>query len=201
VYAYLNGKISYKRSDFFVIDVNGVGYKVFCANPLLARIPPQGEDFKVFTHLIVREDVMALYGFTNQEELLMFELLLTVSGIGPKVAGLLVGNIEPTRFAMAVLSSDTALISEVKGIGKKGAERIVLELKDKLKGISFENESSVGKDSITRQTPYGGKYSEACSALAVLGYTATEANIAVRKVFNDEMEIENIIKAALRELM
>jgi len=201
VYEYLEGTVLYKKEDYFVLNVNGVGFKIFCASPMIARISSQGDQAKVYTHLVVREDVLALYGFTNHEELSMFELLLTVSGIGPKVAGLLTAGIEPSKFAVAVLSSDISLIREIKGIGKKGAERIILELKDKLKGVSFDDEtkSFTGVANINEDAQ--NKYKEACSALTVLGYSPAESGKAVSRVYSEDKNIEDIIKLALRELM
>lgn len=201
MYAYLSGSIAYKQMDYFVLDVQGIGYKIFCAPALLARIPSQGEKAKVFTHMVVREDLIALYGFPSQEELSMFEMLLTVSGIGPKVASAIAANIEPSRFAMAILSSDTTLISSVKGVGKKGAERIILELKDKLKGIAFQDEGRINVAASGGKPVIVTKYAEACSAMIVLGYSAYESNQAVMKVFKDELPIETIIKSALKELI
>jgi holliday junction DNA helicase RuvA len=199
MYEYLDGNISYKRYDYFVVDVHGVGYKVFCSQPMLSRIPDVGQRIRIYTYLVVREDVMAIYGFTSTEELSMFELLLTVSGIGPKVAGLITASIEPSSFAIAVLSSDISLISSVKGIGKKGAERIILELKDKLEknsqGSELLNQSSNKGTSSQKED----KYLESCHALAVLGYSQTEASRAVNKVYSSEKPIEEIIKSALKE--
>ncbi|MHB1484811.1 MAG: Holliday junction branch migration protein RuvA [Saccharofermentanales bacterium] len=201
MYAFLNGIIAYKKADNFVIDVNGIGYKIFCAPALLDRIPSQGEQAKVYTYMVVREDAISLYGFPTQDELSMFEMLLTVSGIGPKVAGTVAAHIEPSRFAMAILASDVGLISSVKGVGKKGAERIILELKDKLKGISFNDDSRTGVAATTGIRPGAAKYSEACSALVVLGYSANEANKVITRVYNEKDGIEDIIKSALRELL
>ena len=201
MYEYLEGNILYKKEDYFVINVNGIGFKIFCASPLITKIPDQGNLAKIYTHLVVREDVLALYGFTNHEELAMFELLLTVSGIGPKVAGLLTAGIEPSRFAVAVLSSDISLIREIKGIGKKGAERIILELKDKLKGVSFENNEESYTGITNQEGDLQNKYKETCSALTVLGYSPSESGKAVRRIYDPDKSIEELIKLALRELM
>ncbi len=202
MYAYLSGVVAYKQTDYFVLDVQGVGYKIFSAAAMLARIPLQGEKAKIFTHMVVREDLIALYGFPTQEELSMFEMLLSVSGIGPKVASGIVAGIEPTRFAMAILASDTALISSVKGVGKKGAERIILELKDKLKGIDFREEGKIfGAKAYTGTQPGDSKYAEACSALVVLGYSVYESNQTVTRVFRDELAVEEILRLSLKELV
>lgn len=201
MFAFLNGTIAFKQIDYFVLDVNGVGYKIFCAPAMLARIPAQGTHAKIYTYMVVREDMISLYGFPTPEEQSMFEMLLSVSGVGPKAAALVTAGIEPSRFALAVLSSDTALISSVKGIGKKGAERIILELKDKLKGMTFDNESISQSITTGNRLETNSKFSEACSALVVLGYSATEANQVVSKVYSDSMGIETIIKEALKQLI
>ncbi len=203
MFSYLKGKITYKKNDHFVIDVNGMGFRINSVLPLTARLPEQGQEALIYTYMVVREDMVALYGFPSQEELAVFEMLLGVSGVGPKLAGAISGSLEPSVFAFAVVSSDIALLSSVKGLGKKGAERIVVELKDKIKGTTLENAfpgnkeiNGKGKDSPART-----KFSEACSALVVLGYSAGEANRAVTSVFDDAAEIETIIKLALKELI
>lgn len=201
MYEFIEGKISYKTTDYFVIEANNIGYRVHCAPPMLAGIPKPGETTRVFTSLIVRDDSHTLYGFKDREELFMFEMLLSVTGIGPKVASLIVANIEPSKFAVAVLTSDVSLISQIKGIGKKGAQRVVLELKDKLKGISFDNDEKEMLNIQNAGKNLENKYREACSALAVLGYSPSQAASAVSKVYDENVEVEKIIKLALRELM
>lgn len=201
MFSYLEGKIAYKKTDHFVIDVNGLGFRINCSSAMLSRIPAQGERTLVYTYMVIREDMVALYGFPTQEELSMFEMLLTVSGVGPKVAGAMVGTLEPPAFALAVISSDIALLSSVKGLGKKGAERIIVELKDKMKGMTSVGGKSLFTPAQTENGEAGSKFNEACSAMAVLGYTPSEANQAVSAVFDQNLSLENIIKSALKELL
>lgn len=201
MYEYLEGVVLYVKQDYFVLNVNGIGFKIYCFPPLILKIPSAGEAAKIYTHMVVREDNISLYGFISHEELSMFELLLTVSGIGPKVAGLITASIEPSRFAVAVLSSNISLLTEIKGLGRKGAERIILELKDKLKGVSFDSTSESLADTIKTNQNSKNKYNEALSALTVLGYSPSQSGKAVNKVYSDEKNIEEIIKLALRELM
>lgn len=201
MFSYLEGRIAYKKTDHFVIDVNGLGFRINCSSAMLSRIPAQGECTLVYTYMVIREDMVALYGFPTQEELSMFEMLLTVSGVGPKVAGAMVGTLEPPAFALAVISSDIALLSSVKGLGKKGAERIIVELKDKMKSMTSDRGKSLFTPAQTGIGETGSKFNEACSAMAVLGYTPSEANQAVSAVFDQNLSLENIIKAALKELL
>ena len=203
MFSFLKGRIAYKKSDHFVLDVNGLGFRINSVLPLISRLPDSSQDVIIYTYMVVREDMVAMYGFPTQEELAVFEMLLGVSGVGPKLAGAISGTLEPSVFAVAVVSSDIALLSSVKGLGKKGAERIVVELKDKIKGASFENVSTrnLAGDNIFSSETGRSKYNEACSALVVLGYSANEANSAVTAVYNDEIGVEQIIKLALKELI
>ena len=119
--SFLKGKIAYKKSDHFVIDINGIGFRINSVLALTAKLPEAGHEVLVYTYMVVREDMIALYGFLSQEELAVFEMLLGVSGVGPKLAGAIAGTLEPSVFAVAVISSDTELLSSVKGLGKIGA--------------------------------------------------------------------------------
>ena len=133
MYAYLKGSLEIKTKGYIVIDVGGIGYKVFMSETAIERLEEIGSIIKVHTYLRVREDDMSLYGFNTNEELRMFELLLSVSGIGAKSAISILSNITPSSFALAVISNDVAKIKSLPGIGPKTAQRIILELKDKLK--------------------------------------------------------------------
>ena len=133
MYAYIRGKLEYKSNDSVVIEASGVGYAITVPLSTIENIGSVGEEVKVYTSLHVREDVMALYGFGTREELNMFELLKTVSGIGPKVAISVLSSISPSKFALAVITDDIKTLTQVQGIGKKTAQRIILELKDKIK--------------------------------------------------------------------
>ncbi|HHX17779.1 MAG TPA: Holliday junction branch migration protein RuvA [Clostridium sp.] len=199
MYAYIKGKLEYKYNDCIVIEANGIGYEI--TTPLLTfeNLGPVGGEVKVYTSLYVREDVMALYGFSTREELKMFELLRTVSGVGPKVAISVLSSVSPSKFALAVITDDIKTLTKVQGIGNKTAQRIILELKDKIKKEQLaplsitQNEISYANDKSSRRT-------EAINALMVLGYTAAEAERTVLKVYSEDMDLELIIKNALKGL-
>lgn len=206
MYAYIRGKVITKTFDSLVLDNHGIGYRLMASPGVLDRFPAKGEEATAFTHLYVREDTFALYGFPTPEDVGLFELLLSVSGIGPKVASLVVGAVTPSEFALAVITGDTKTLTNVKGIGKKGAERMILELKDKLKGTDWGADSaltsgklesgSAGNDTAAIKGPQN----EAISALVVLGYSGVEASKAVQAVFSPEKRVEELIRLALRQL-
>jgi Holliday junction DNA helicase RuvA len=198
MFAFIRGAIVSRQLDHLVVENHGIGYKIFASPELMARFPARGETVLVHTSLYIREDQLALYGFPSLEDLKLFELLLTVSGVGPKVASAIVGTFTPGQFAMAVLSGDAKTLTQVRGIGRKGAERLILELKDKLKGADIpEAAGSVSN------VPVGGQtvQSEAISALVVLGYSATEATQAVQAAGGAASGLEDLIRLALRQLM
>ena len=198
MYAFIRGKIVSRQIDSLVIENQGIGYRIFAAPELLTRFPARGETALVHTWLYVREDQLALYGFTSVEELNLFELLLTVSGVGPKVASAVVGTFSPGQFAMSVLAGDAKSLTQVRGIGRKGAERLILELKDKLNGADLPEGAASG----TVVTAAGQSIqNEAASALVVLGYSGPEAARAVAAVVEQASGLEDMIRLALRQLM
>jgi Holliday junction DNA helicase RuvA len=151
----------------------------------------------LYTYFYVREDAMNLYGFLTQEELGMFELLITVSGVGPKAAMAVISAVSPSKFGLAVITDDVKSLVKAQGIGNKMAQRIILELKDKIKK---EQLADIGKTEAAAVVKENSRVSEAVSALMVLGYTALEASKAVSAVYSDEMDLESIIKGALKGL-
>lgn len=202
MYAYIKGLLVQKKEEFVVVEAGGIGYKVFCHQPMQDRIGKTGESVCVYTYLYVREDTFALYGFSSIEEHDMFIMLLQVTGIGPKVALALVAQVVPSEFALAVITGDLKRLTQVKGVGKKGAERLILELKDKLKGFAFEGTEGFGSADITAvSSAESSLMQEAMSALAVLGYSAPEARKAVSSVYKDDLPIEELIRLALRALV
>lgn len=197
MFAYIKGSLEVKTRGYVVIDVNGVGYKIFMSETAIEKIGEIGNIVKVHTYLKVREDDMSLYGFNTNEELRMFELLLQVSGIGAKSAITILSNITPSSFALAVITNDIAKIKALPGIGPKTAQRIILELKDKIK-----TEEAISKDksiNINEQVIDNEKISEAISALQVLGYSKKEIEKAIQKVDNS-LSVEEIIKIGLKNL-
>ena len=195
MYAYIKGSLEVKTRGYIVIDVNGIGYKIFMSETAIAELGEIGQVVKVHTYLKVKEDEMSLYGFNTNEELRMFELLLSVSGIGAKSAINILSNITPSSFALAVITNDVAKIKALPGIGPKGAQRIILELKDKLnKQQDIEKVEKQVEKVIDTQ-----KYNEAISALQVLGYSKKEIEKALQGI-NEELTVEEIIKLGLKNL-
>lgn len=195
MFAYIKGKLESKLNNYIVIDVGGIGYKVFMSESNIERLGKLGEIVKVHTYYYVREDNISLYGFITSEELRMFELLIGVSGIGAKSAITMLSNISPSSFALAVISNDISQLIKIQGIGKKTAQRIILELKDKLKTeeavINTENKE------IKNKIVEDNKVQEAISALQVLGYNRKEIEKALEKIEKDNVSIEDIIRKAL----
>ena len=195
MYAYIKGSLEVKTKGYIVIDVNGIGYKIFMSETAISELGEIGQVVKVHTYLKVKEDEMSLYGFNTNEELRMFELLLSVSGIGAKSAINILSNITPSSFALAVITNDVAKIKALPGIGPKGAQRIILELKDKLnKEQDIEEVEKKEEKVIDTQ-----KYNEAISALQVLGYSKKEIEKALQGI-NEELTVEEIIKLGLKNL-
>lgn len=197
MFAYIKGSLEVKTTGYVVIDVNGLGYKIFMSETAIEKMGEIGKVVKVHTYLRVREDDMSLYGFNTNEELRMFELLLQVSGIGAKSAITILSNITPSSFALAVITNDVAKIKALPGIGPKTAQRIILELKDKIK-----TEEAISEDksiNINEQVIDNEKISEAISALQVLGYSKKEIEKAIQKVDNG-LSVEEIIKIGLKNL-
>lgn len=196
MFAYIKGSLEQKSNNYVVIDVGGIGYKIFMATKAIEALGEIGEVVKVHTYYYVREDNISLYGFNTNEELRMFELLLQVSGIGAKSAIAMLSEISPSSFALAVISDDISQLVKIPGIGKKTAARIVLELKDKLKTEEAITKTEEAKLSITNEE----ETSEAIAALQVLGYTKREIEKALENVDTKNLQLEEIIKQGLKNL-
>lgn len=196
MFAYIKGSLEQKTNTYVVIDVGGIGYKIFMATKAIEALGEIGDVVKVHTHYYVREDNISLYGFNTNEELRMFELLLQVSGIGAKSAIAMLSEISPSSFALAVISDDISQLVKIPGIGKKTAARIILELKDKLKTEEAITKTEEVKLSIESEE----ETSEAIAALQVLGYTRKEIEKVFEKIDTKNLELEEIIKQALKYL-
>lgn len=194
MFAYIKGSLEIKGTDYVVIEVSGVGYKIFMPSTTINKLGEIGNVVKVHTHYHVREDEISLYGFASLEELRMFELLISVSGVGAKSANTILANITPSNFALAVITNNVKELTKLPGIGAKSAQRIILELKDKLKTeeamatSDFELQEAISSESDVH---------EAISALQVLGYPVKEATKAVASFDSTNMSVEEIIKKAL----
>lgn len=192
--AYLKGKLVIKSVDYIVIDVQGIGYKVYMSKTAIDKLEEEKE-VKVYTYLKVREDDISLFGFNTLEELHMFELLISVGGIGAKSAIAILSNITPSKFALAVITSDVNTLKKLQGIGPKTAQRIILELKDKIKTEeAIENQ----ENTIKQEEQIQEDMEELIQALQVLGYRRYEINNILPKI--KEETLEDRIKEALQYL-
>lgn len=197
MFAYIKGILEIKANNYVVIDVSGIGYKIFMSASNIDKIGETGDKVKVFTHYYVREDIVNLYGFLTDEELRMFELLINVSGIGAKSAITMLSEITPTDFALSVISNDVTKLTKIQGIGAKTAQRIILELKDKLKTEqSISKQDTKIQEKISEET----NYEEAISALQILGYNKREIEKTLEKLELQGLSIEDIIRKALNIL-
>ena len=199
MFYYLNGTVAHMAPYLAVIDCGGVGYACRTTNTTQAQLKI-GEKGKLYTYLNVREDAMELYGFATQEELNLFELLLSVSGVGPKAALSILSASTPANLALSIITGDEKALTCAPGIGKKIAQRVILELKDKLaKGQTIAAGESYGGTGVTVIPE--NKLSEATAALAVLGYAQSEINVALKGIDMDSLTLEQIIKEALKKMM
>lgn len=196
MFAYIKGSLEEKTSTYVVIDVGGIGYKIFMSASSINNIGETGNIVKVHTHYYVREDNISLYGFLTSEELKMFELLLSVSGVGAKSAITMLSNISPSDFALAIITNNIATLTKIPGIGAKSAQRIILELKDKLKDV--DTTSKTEEVAVKQKDNENAK--DALDALQILGYNKKEIEKAIQKIDIDEMSTEDIIKNALKLL-
>lgn len=194
MFAYIKGSLEMKFKNYIVIDVGGLGYKVFMPENSINEIGELGNTIKVFTYYRVREDDISIFGFKTQEELRMFELLLSVSGVGAKSALAMLSCIEPSEFAIAVISNNVKLLTQIPGIGTKSAQRIILELKDKLK--AEQNEETLEK-SKNKTTQINENVQEAISGLMVLGYSRKDIEKAFEHLTVETLSVEDLIKKGL----
>lgn len=199
MYAYIRGRLVGLESDAIIVENNGIGYRIYTAVSLLPRFGQEGEEVTVHTHQIVREDDILLYGFPDKSSRQMFSLLLSVSGIGPKVASSIMGTLNPDQFALAVMTEDIKTITTVKGLGKKGAERLILELRDKFKGLSWSDDGDVAKPVAAATVGLAtDPRTEVMSALIVLGFSNAEALSLVKKSYDEALSLQENIRMALK---
>ena len=196
MFAYRKGSLEQKSNNYVIIDVSGIGYKIFMPSNSIEKLGDIGNIVKVYTYYYVREDNISLYGFSSNEELRMFELLIGVSGIGAKSAIATLSEVSPSSFALSVISNDVSNLTKIPGIGKKTAERIILELKDKLKTETAIEKYEEVKTVIVKDE----KTDEAISALQVLGYTRKEIENVLVKIDTQNLQLEEIIKQGLKYL-
>ena len=202
--AYIKGTLEMKMTDYVVIDVGGIGYKIFMSEVGIEKLGNTGEKVKIHTYYRVREDDISIFGFNTLEELKMFELLIGVSGVGAKTALAMLAICQPSEFALAVITEDVKTLTGIPGIGPKSAKRIILELKDKItkeqeiEAINKEvNAKTQTNNKLQQAIENNNKLAEAISALQVLGYNKKEIEKAFEKVDVREMPTEELIKKGL----
>jgi len=197
VISFLRGQLIYSSLNYLVMDVNGVGYKAHTPASVYYDLPKLGEEIKIHTYLHVREDIMQLYGFLNSNDLELFELLINVSGIGPKAGLSILSSIKPDKFKAAINAEDLIILTKIPGIGKKTAQRMVLELKDKLTLDPAQETTTDNYFSLESET-----IQNALEALLALGYHRTEAKRAIDGVTGKQANstVEILIKESLKLL-
>ncbi|MPM23985.1 Holliday junction ATP-dependent DNA helicase RuvA [bioreactor metagenome] len=198
MFYYLSGIVAHTEPFLAVIDCGGVGYACHTTNNTLAAIK-KGEKAKLYTYLHVREDLFEIYGFATESEKNCFQMLIGVSGVGPKAAISILSASTPEKFAMSVITGDEKSLTVAQGIGKKIAQRIILELKDKLAKGQFSGGESYGGTGVTIIPE--NKSAEAAAALAVLGYSQSETAAALKGLDIDALTLEETIRQALKRMM
>ena len=202
--AYINGTVEQLTDQYAVLENQGIGYIINASSATLSRLPRRGEEARLYTYLQVKEDDLSLYGFLAQEEIRLFRLLISISGIGPKVAMAVLAVMPPEHIMTAIISQDAVAFSKVPGVGKKTAQRITLELQDKIKSQDWASHD----DSAIAVMAGGGALDEkstekqdAIEALLSLGYSRSESVRAVLSTATEDMPVEQIIRLALKKLI
>jgi len=195
--AHLIGKLIYKSPDHSIVDVNGIGYKIFTPLSTYYVLPKTGESVTLHIHTRVREDELKLFGFLTEEEQTIFEKLITINKVGPKLALGILSGMSPENLLTAIMNNDAARLSSIPGVGKKTAERLTLEMKDKLSDLTFEMAHQ--QDTEVPEGPY----EDALSALVNLGYKKPQAEKSLKSAYNKigkDSSLEDLIKESLNNL-
>ena len=193
--SYIKGTLAGYGDGWIIVETGGIGYRIFVSSVMLPQLPKIGEDMKIHIHMNVKEDGISLYGFSSAEEQELFHRLLSVSGVGPKGALGFLAQLRPHEVIMAILAGDVQTLCKAPGIGKKTAQRVILELKDKFQtadAVAAEMDMAEGGAALDARA-------EAVEALTALGYSRSEAASAVNKTAREHMTTEEILKAALRK--
>ena len=200
--SYIRGELSAVEEDKIVVEVNGIGYGIFMPAQSMGQLPPAGHEVKIYTYLNVREDAMQLFGFLAKDDLSVFKLVIGVSGIGPKGGLSILSKLSPDELRFAVLANDAKAISAAPGIGKKTAEKLIIELKDKLSVADILERNAEVSESMQVSDHSSGIQAEAVEALTALGYGSTESMKAVKKVMiTENTTVEEVLKQALKYMM
>lgn len=194
---YLKGKLKNIFQETIILEVNNIGYQIFISAYTLSQLPKEESTIEIFTHMNVREDNISLFGFLTMEELDCFNMLINVSRIGPKVALGILSAVRPQNINKAIITEDIKTLTKIPGVGQKAAQRIILELKDKLKlksDLVYDVSEIYSKD-------FNSAKQEAIEALMSLGYSQIEAASSVKSVYNENLKLEDIIKLSLKKLV
>lgn len=201
MYAYFRGELVERNEDSIVVDVNGIGYNIFMSGGKAFEIGAEGDMVKVYTYTAVREDAINLYGFISKEDLNLFKKLISVSGVGPKVAQGILSYFSADQLIMAISAEDSKAISKAPGVGKKTAERIIIDLKDKVEDIYSLSDVVAASLKPTGATGSRSDINDAVLALTTLGYSGVEAKTAVSKAAEAGVSgSDDLLKAALKYL-
>jgi len=192
--AFIKGKIEECGEEYVIIDNNGMGYQIIMPPTEINKLKNNSEVVKIYTYQHIREDYLGLFGFLDNEKLSMFKMLINVSGVGPKAAISIIASVEPQNIVLSIITGDEKSLCKAQGVGKKLAQRIILELKDKFKNYDFLEQKS------PTQSSNIGDELEAIGALLALGYTRQEAVGAIKNL-DPSMSLEEVVKQALKSLM
>lgn len=201
MYAYIKGELAEKNIDHIVVEAGGIGYLIYVPAQSIDYLPDEGDQIKVYTYLYIREDAMVLYGFLTKDDLEIFKMLITVSGIGPKGGLGILSTLSADDLRFAILSGDSKTISKAPGIGAKTAQRVIIDLKDKMSlEEAFEKKLENNVDG-AQKTLNSSTKNDAVLALSALGYSSAESLKAVSKVdITDDMDVEDVLKLALKNM-
>ncbi|MDO5725959.1 MAG: Holliday junction branch migration protein RuvA [Tissierellia bacterium] len=189
---YLIGKIEEIEKDYIVLDVSDKGYRIFMSNNSISDLDPELDFNKIYTEMVVREDSITLFGFSQKNERDLYRMLITVSGIGPRIAIGILSGLRPETIIDSIANADSKMLMTAPGVGKKTAERMILELKDKVSSIGYIKSPTIKKDN--------SRINEAFEALQTLGYTKYEVEKAVKNTDLENLSVEDIIRTALKML-
>lgn len=201
MYAYIKGELAEKNIDHIVVEAGGIGYLIYVPAQSIDYLPDEGDQIKVYTYLYIREDAMVLYGFLTKDDLEIFKMLITVSGIGPKGGLGILSTLSADDLRFAILSGDSKTISKAPGIGAKTAQRVIIDLKDKMSlEEAFEKKLENNAGGV-QKTLNSSTKNDAVMALSALGYSSAESLKAVSKVdITDDMDVEDVLKLALKNM-
>ncbi len=200
MYSYIKGELVKRTDDYIVVDNNGIGYEITCPIAISSKFGGLGETVTCWVYQSVREDDISLFGFSAPEEKDMFLLLITVNGVGPKLAHAVCSQMDPDRFALVVLGGDVKTLTSVKGLGKKGAEKIILELKDKFKALGKSADDIVVSVPSSSNANVSSVANDAVEALMVLGYKQEDAASVVSSSYEDGISLQELIRKSLKSL-